>query len=87
VIRVKRGEDPGWFNIAVDHFRQGTPLTTAMPHASEWSWAGTEFDQLIDNNGSLDQLYAHINDLVRDLQGARADRCELSPQHSFDTLI
>jgi hypothetical protein len=87
VIRVQRGADPGWFHLAVQHFRHGAPLTTAMPHASEWSWAGTEFDRVIDNNGTLDQLYAHISDLVRDLQVARADHCGLSPQHSSGTLI
>jgi hypothetical protein len=68
VIRVQRGEDPGWFQLAVQHFCHGAPLTTAMPHASEWSWAGTEFDRVIDNNGSLDQLYAHVNDLVQSLR-------------------
>jgi len=68
VIRVKRGGDPGWFQIAVDHFARGTVLSGAMPHASEWSWAGTVFDRVINNDGSLDQLYIQINDLVRDLQ-------------------
>ena len=39
-------------------------------HASEYSWAGTKFDRIIDNNESLDMLYNQIRDLVQDLQPA-----------------
>ena len=42
-------------------------------HASETAWVGTDFDRIIDNNGTMDELYQQINDLVRDLRAARAD--------------
>lgn len=74
VIRIQRGADPDWFAGVRDHLQHGTARPPTLPHASEWSWAGTDFDRVIDNNGTLDQLYNHISDLVRDLQAARANR-------------
>lgn len=77
VVRVKRGPDPEWFptlaemrknstiGICQDYMRQWNV------HASEWAWAGTEFDAVIDNNGTLDDLYRQINDLVQDLRASR----------------
>ena len=75
VIRVMRGEDPDWFVAAKRHFAHGCDLPADMPHASEWAWAGTRFDAVIDNNGSMDDLYKHVNDLVQDHLAARPDRC------------
>jgi len=46
----------------------------AKVHASEYSWADTEFDQILDNNGTMDQLYQQVNDLVVYLQDAMADQ-------------
>ena len=74
VIRIQRGADPTWFEPVRQHLQRGAPRPADLPHASEWSWAGTEFDRVIDNNGTLDQLYRHISDLVRDLQAATASR-------------
>jgi hypothetical protein len=74
VIRVMRGDDPVWLAEARLHLRHGSPLPSGIPHASEWAWAGTDFDRYLDNNGSLDDLYAQINDLLRDLRDAKADR-------------
>jgi dephospho-CoA kinase len=42
-------------------------------HASETAWIGTAFDAVIDNNSTMDHLYAQINDLVQDLQLTRSD--------------
>ena len=74
VIRVIRGSDPGWFQAAQQHLIEGTPRPTELPHQSEWAWAGTRFDRVIDNNHSLDDLYQQVNDLVRDLRCAKASR-------------
>jgi hypothetical protein len=73
VIRVARGPDPDWFVAARRHLQQGEPIGQDLPHASEWAWAGTDFDRMILNDGSLDDLYAQINDLLRDLRAAKAD--------------
>lgn len=77
VIRVKRGSDPEWYAIA-EHANRGTEFASVAlqnlgVHASETSWIGTDFDRVIDNNGTLDELYQQINDLVLDLRAARVD--------------
>lgn len=71
VIRVVRGEDPSWFVQARSHLIAGTPLPADAPHASEWAWAGTDFDRVVNNDGSLDQLYAEITSLVQDLHASK----------------
>jgi len=73
VIRVVRGADPDWFQSVQQHFARNTELPAGLPHQSEWAWAGTEFDAVLDNNGTLDQLYSQVSDLVQDLRDARAD--------------
>jgi dephospho-CoA kinase len=42
-------------------------------HASETAWVGTGFDAVIDNNGTMDQLFQQITDLLRDLRVAKAN--------------
>ena len=74
VVRVVRGPDPHWFRPVRDYFRGQGLLPTELPHASEWAWAGTEFDSVIDNNGSLDELYTQVTDLVTDLRLAKVDQ-------------
>ena len=73
VIRVTRGPDPAWFQPAQQHLIEGTPRPLDLPHQSEWAWAATRFDAVVDNNASMDQLYQQINDLVRDLRAAKVD--------------
>ena len=72
VVRVVRGADPEWFGAARTHLKNGGPLPQTIPHASEWAWAGTDFDRVIDNNATLDDLYGQVSDLLLDLRAARA---------------
>lgn len=63
VVRIKRGPDPVWFNTAkltVDRMPELHPEV----HPSEYSWANTEFDITIENNGSIDELYSKLKSLV-----------------------
>lgn len=71
VIRVQRGPDPDWFVNTTDYFNGKCDLPENLPHASEWSWAGTEFDAVLDNNGTMDNLFQQVNDLVQDHQVSR----------------
>lgn len=71
VIRVIRGTDPEWFHCA-HHQPSKMPELYPGVHASEYSWANTKFDHVIENNGTLDELYNSINDLLLDLPGAKA---------------
>jgi hypothetical protein len=63
-----RGPDPAWFSIAESANRGDNQarewLGLNAIHASEFSWAGTEFDLIIDNNGSVEELYSQLKNLV-----------------------
>jgi hypothetical protein len=68
VIRVTRGPEPEWYDLAVESNRGGfNHMKTAYPdvHASEYAWVGTEFDAVIDNNGTIEDLYAQIKNLAQ----------------------
>jgi hypothetical protein len=76
VIRVHRGPDPDWYELAetVNSGPHNMTWTTAKIalekyaiHASETAWIGTQFDAVIDNNATMDHLYRQVNDLVQDL--------------------
>lgn len=76
VIRVVRGPEPEWYDAAVSVNRGPTANTTWSLskvklerlgiHASETSWVGTDFDAVIDNNGSLHELYQQVKKLIID---------------------
>ena len=83
VVRVVRGAEPSWYQDAVN-VNQGRGnmswmisrerLKTLGIHASETAWVGTDFDAVLDNNGTMDHLYQQIIGLVQDRPAARADR-------------
>lgn len=76
VIRVKRGEDPEWFQYAEDFNRgpNGNPgwslgkakLDRLKVHASEYSWVGGNIDYTVWNNSSIDDMFDQIKNLVSD---------------------
>lgn len=86
VLRVTRGPEPHWYHDAAcvnqphQHNTQQTQARARLAdldiHASETAWVGTQFDCTLDNNGTLDQLYDQINDLLRDLRAAKANLLE-----------
>jgi len=76
VVRIRRGDEPEWYNSAIA-YNQGPngnslwsiskrKLDSLGVHASEYSWIGTDFDQILDNNGTLDHLYNQVKYLARD---------------------
>jgi hypothetical protein len=78
VIRVTRGAEPVWYDSAVSVNRGPNGNSTwALSHkkleklgihASETAWVGTKFDSVLDNNATVDDLFAKINDLLAGLQ-------------------
>lgn len=78
VIRVVRGPEPEWYDIAVatnegsfNHMAQAYPEV----HPSEWAWIGTEFDAVINNDADgLDPLFAQVKSLVLDLQASKVNQ-------------
>ena len=93
VIRVKRGPEPVWFELAETVNRgpqdyqwrlSKNQLETYGVHASETGWIGTEFDAVIDNNADgLDNLYAQIKHLVQDHQAARSHQTQPLQSRNF----
>jgi len=75
VIRVTRGEEPWWYDVAVKanlgNLDAQNVLASHNVHASETSWVGTDFDHVLDNNGTLEQLFSQINCLLQDLRVAK----------------
>ena len=79
IVWVKRGELPTWYQDAVnvnsgdtnmDWMISKTRLAHTGIHASETAWVGTKFDAELDNNGSIDDLYLQVKNLVQDLPAA-----------------
>lgn len=74
VVRVVRGAEPHWYAaaVSVNHGPDGnvnwsiskSRLEQAQVHASEYAWAGSKFDAVLDNNHTLDHLYAQVKQLV-----------------------
>jgi hypothetical protein len=60
-VSRNRGPD-GNINWALS----GRRLEQLGVHASETAWVGTGFDAVLDNNGTLDDLYQQIMHLVQD---------------------
>jgi len=59
VWRVKRGQDPQWF---VNYVETGSE--PADIHPSEWSWARSKFDRVIENDSDLDSLKSLVRNLI-----------------------
>lgn len=77
---IERGEQPEWFNYAKEYNTadEKTQLTMRMIasiqptpnvfnrkiHSSEWVWVGYDFDQMIDNDGSIADLVEKTKSLI-----------------------
>ena len=74
VVRVVRGQEPKWYNAAMAYNRgpngntewalSKAKLDRLKIHASETAWVGTKFDHVLDNNGTIDDLFAQVKNLV-----------------------
>lgn len=77
VVWVQRGELPEWYDCALrentthedeqwllEDAHQLMPQKYPKVHKSEWAWIGTHFNDVIDNNGTVEQLYETINNLL-----------------------
>ena len=59
ILLVKRGQDPEWFTDYVE----GNVVPKNV-HSSEYAWAKSEYDHLITNDGTLEELHQKIDDLI-----------------------
>jgi hypothetical protein len=75
VIRIKRGQEPAWYEDALA-YNQGPKnmrwalskqrLNELQIHSSETAWIGSKFNYTIENDGSIDDLHNQIKNLVQD---------------------
>jgi hypothetical protein len=74
IIRIKRGDDPVWFKYAVtmnagpnhpDWISASERIRMLGIHSSETAWAGANIDLIIENNGTIAELYEKLS-LVSD---------------------
>jgi len=63
VWRVMRGPDPVWFRMYQD-----IGVEPKEVHASEWAWANVNFDNEVDNNGTLDNLKDQVQDHLASIE-------------------
>ena len=79
VVRIKRGEDPEWYDDAVNMNAGPTNMSWAISkmrmeqrkiHASETAWVGGKIDHVVSNDGSIDDLFNQIKNLVEDHQAS-----------------
>lgn len=68
-IRVERGNEPEWYNFARQYNDTNDTITKELlknelelmnVHASEYSSVGLDYDYVIDNNGTLEDLYRKV---------------------------
>jgi hypothetical protein len=73
VVRIKRGDEPEWYQDAVNMNAGNTNMSwmiskTRMEklgiHASETAWVGGNIDSTIFNDGTIDDLFTQIRNLL-----------------------
>jgi hypothetical protein len=64
VIRVQRGPDPDWMEIAAAANQGCDEAIYRMEqigvHVSEWAWVGSPIDRVIVNDGSVEELWRNV---------------------------
>lgn len=70
IVRIKRGDDPIWFKYAVtmnvgpthpEWITASERIRTLGIHSSETAWAGANIDLVIENNGTITELYEKLS--------------------------
>ena len=77
VVWVQRGELPEWYQCALREnttpedeqyilYDNEETMEHRYPnvHASEWAWVGTTVDDIVNNNGTIEELYSQLTSLV-----------------------
>jgi len=71
VIRVKRGEDPEWYDLLSsesDEFYREQIMKGKGVHRSEWDWVGCDFDYVIENDGTVQQLRKKLEEVLQKIK-------------------
>ena len=80
IIWVRRGPLPAWYNYALEANSGSNiainELKRLKIHAGETAWVGTDFNTILDNNGTIDELYKQVQSII-------SDEIPLTPRDSF----
>ena len=70
IVWVQRGNLPDWYTVAIDANLGNNVAINELKmrkiHASETAWVGTDFDSILDNNGTIDDLYKQAQLIISD---------------------
>jgi len=76
VVRVSRGPDPEWYDLAVAandpqflHAPEAHDELSKTVHYSEWAWIGQIMDYHLHNDGSLSMLEADLSHMKKVFSG------------------
>jgi hypothetical protein len=93
VVRIKRGPEPKWFEDARSMNKgPSRNMNWALSkhnieklgiHASETAWVGQKFDIVLNNDGTLDELYNQIEINIANSQGPDRLDSILNPLGQF----
>ena len=88
VIRVRRGPDPEWYDLAREcnlgyHNLDVMRNAYSEVHYSEWAWIGSGYDIVMDNNCSLDELTSRVDKIVDSLYNNRVEAIEVVNYETF----
>lgn len=72
VLRVKRGPEPDWYDLAhaannlsfMHNPEAREEMHKSGIHYSEWAWIGQDFDFVVENEGSIEDLKIKINQIL-----------------------
>lgn len=67
-LRVVRGPNPDWYPLALQANTGDQKAQQQLEqkiHSSEWSWIGHDFDHVLDNNGTLPNLYQQVDSIIK----------------------
>jgi hypothetical protein len=84
VVRIRRGAEPGWFDDAKSMNKgPGRNMSWALSshkieklgiHASETAWVGQKFDVVLNNDGTIEELYQQIeSNIINSQVSSRLD--------------
>jgi hypothetical protein len=68
VVNISRGAPPSWYDTAIaanSGDKEALKYMNEHVHKSEWAWVGANFDYVVSNNGTIEQLHSQIKNLVQ----------------------
>ena len=93
VVRIKRGLEPTWFDEAVSMNKGPSrnmswalskqKIEKLKVHASETAWVGQKFDVVLNNSGTIEELYQQIEVNITNSQVSSRLDAILNPLGQF----